>query len=164
MRVLAASMLMVSLAVPAWAQQPPQADSQSAPDPTTIDATKLGVDLARIQKGLRVQPSSTPQSVAPLRLEFQVQVYGAAPKIDLLKGFDLLHGAVPGSAPSHRQMIDFWTPQAFSAPTAPFLAMAYWAANQLWKKSKKTACEEEIANYRAVLMQGVNISAPRCTQ
>ena len=70
----------------------------------------------------------------------------------------------PDQATIDRQMNDFWTLQAYSAPTAPFLAMAYWSAEQLWKKSKKTARKEEIANYRAVLMQGVNISAPRFTQ
>jgi hypothetical protein len=32
------------------------------------------------------------------------------------------------------------------------------------EKSKKSRCEEEIANYRALIMQGVNAAAPRCTQ
>ena len=99
-----------------------------------------------------------------MRLQFQVQVYGQAPRIDVLNGVDLFGGQVPGTAPSHGQMIDFWTPPAYSAPVVPFSTIAFWAAQQLWKKSKKTACEEEIANYRALLMQGVNVSAPRCAQ
>ena len=43
-------------------------------------------------------------------------------------------------------------------------AVAFWLANQFWEKSKKSRCEEEIAAYRALLMQGVSVSAPRCTQ
>ena len=46
----------------------------------------------------------------------------------------------------------------------PVSALAFWAANQIWQKSKKSACEEEIANYRAMVMQGMNVAAPRCTQ
>jgi hypothetical protein len=169
MRPVAVLVLIVSLSGRAWAQEPQRpAPAQETPptDPApTIDATKLGVSLARIQKGLRTQPETvTAASGLPLRLQFQVQVYGQAPRIDVLKGFDLFNGQVPGSAPSHNQMIDYWTPPAYSAPALPFSTLAFWAAQQLWKKSKKSACEEEIANYRALLMQGVNVSAPRCTQ
>jgi hypothetical protein len=39
-----------------------------------------------------------------------------------------------------------------------------WAAQQLVNKSRKSECEAELANYRALLMQGVNVAAPRCTQ
>jgi len=46
----------------------------------------------------------------------------------------------------------------------PLSALAGWAAVQLWQKSKKARCEEEIEIYRALLMQGVSVSAPRCTQ
>jgi hypothetical protein len=169
MRAPATFLLIASLSGQAWAQEPqPPATTAAAPAaeaPTTIDATKLGVSLARIQKGLRLQPQATSTSPgAPIRLQFQVQVYGQAPRIDVLKGVDLFNGQVPGSAPSHGQMIDFWTPPAYSAPALPFSTLAFWAAQQLWKKGKKSACEEEIANYRALVMQGVNVSAPRCTQ
>ena len=99
-----------------------------------------------------------------MRLEFYVQVYGQAPKIEVLKGIDLFNGGVPGTAPSHGQMIEFWTPPIYRTPGLPISALAFWAAQQFWEKSKKSRCEEEIANYRALVMQGVNISAPRCTQ
>jgi hypothetical protein len=46
----------------------------------------------------------------------------------------------------------------------PVSALAFWAANQIWQQSKKSKCEEEIRNYRELIMQGVNIAAPRCTQ
>ncbi len=167
MRRAAIFLLVLTLAAPAAAQAPtpvPSAPPTASAPQEPIDATKLGVSLARIQKGLRLKQGTESQSGSPLHLMFQVQVYGAAPKIDVLKGFDLMHGAVPGSAPSHQQMIDYWTPQAFSAPTVPFGTMIFWAAEQLSKKSKRSACEEEIANYKATLMQGISIAAPRCAQ
>ena len=163
MRAIVLLLLALSASAPAWAQ-----DSDARPAPadrqTTIDATKLGVSLARIQKGLRVSESKQKQSLTPLRIEFAVQVYGFAPRIDLLKDVDILHGDAPDSAPTHRQIIDHLTPQIYRQPAAPISALAWWAGMKLWEKSKKSKCEQEIADYRAMLMQGMNVSAPRCTQ
>ena len=57
---------------------------------------------------------------------------------------------MPGTAPSHNQMIEFWTPAIYRTPGLPISALAFWAAQQFWEKSKKSRCEEEIANYRAL--------------
>ena len=99
-----------------------------------------------------------------LRLEFNIQVFGTAPRIEVLKGVDLLNGHVPGTAPTHQQFIEYVTPPIYRQPAMPLSAFAAWAAQWVWQQSKKSRCEEEIANYRALLMQGVNVSAPRCTQ
>ena len=167
MRSLALVALLLSWSGAAWAQdaQPaPPAAGQAAETP--IDVTKLGVSLERIQRGLRVTESREHErrSGNALRLEFQVQVYGMAPRIEVLKGIDLMNGPVPGSAPSHGQLIEHVTPVIYRTPVMPVSALAGWVAEQLWQKSKKTRCEEEIAAYRAMVMQGVNVSAPRCTQ
>jgi len=165
MRALALLLLVLSVSAPAWAQ-----DSEAKPAPapaaeqTAIDATKLGVSLARIVKGLRVSESKEKQSLSPLRIEFAVQVYGVAPRIDLLKDVDILHGDAPGTAPTHRQIIDFLTPPIYRQPAVPFSTLAWWAGMKMWQKSKKSQCEQEIADYRAMLMQGMTIAAPRCTQ
>jgi len=163
MRAFALLLLVLSVSAPAWAQ-----DSEARPAPVdqqrAIDATKLGVSLARIQKGLRVSESREQLSTTPLRLEFAVQVYGFAPRIDLLKDVDILHGDAPNSAPTHRQMFDYLTPQIYRQPAAPISALAWWAGMKLRENSKKSKCEQEIADYRAMLMQGINVSAPRCTQ
>lgn len=154
--------LLVGLVGPAMAQDVPV----PAPpvDGQAIDASKLGVDLGRIKKGLRVAETREKLTTDGLRLNFAIQVYGQAPKIDVLKGIDLFNGGVPGTAPSHNQMIEFWTPAIYRSPTMPVSALAFWAASQIWEKSKKSKCEEEIRNYRELIMQGVNIAAPRCTQ
>ena len=163
MRSLALLVLLLSVPSSALAQD---AEPQPAPasKPAPIDATKLGVSLSRIQKGLRLSESRDVQSGSPLRLEFQIQVFGQAPRIDLLKDVDILHGDAPNSAPTHQQIIDFLTPQIYRTPVAPISALAGWAAMRFWEKSKKSQCEAEIENYRALLMQGVNVAAPRCTQ
>ena len=159
MRLLALLAVIVTTAAPALAQESPQ----PAPEPA-IDATRLGVDLSRIQRGLRLAESKEKSAADGLRLDFSIQVYGQAPRIEVLNGIDLFNGAVPGTAPSHRQMIEFWTPPIYRQPAMPVSALAAWAANQIWHKSKKTRCEEEIAAYRELIMQGVNVAAPRCTQ
>jgi len=160
MRGLASFILIAWLVTPCFAQDPQPA---SATDPQ-IDVTKLGVSLKRIQRGLFIAESREKQDGNAMHLEFNVQVYGQAPKIEVLKGIDLFNGAVPGTAPSHRQVIEQLTPQIYRTPTMPVSALAMWAAQHFWDKNNKTRCEEEIAQYRALLMQGVSVSAPRCTQ
>ena len=150
----------MALATPAFAQDPKPAP---APEPE-IDVTKLGVSLSRIQRGLFIAEAREKQGGDAMRLAFNVQVYGQAPKIEVLKGVDLFNGPVPGTAPSHGQMIEYWTPAIYRTPGLPISALASWVAQHFWEKSKKTRCDEEIAEYRALVMQGVNVSAPRCTQ
>ena len=160
MRAVALFVLLAGLAAPAWAQDA----TAPAVDPTAIDATKLGVSLARIQKGLRTAESKEKAMRNGLRVEFNIEVFGTAPRVEIFKDVDLFNGPVPGSAPSHQEFLQFVTPQIYRTPALPVSAFAAWAAQRIWQQSKKSRCEEEIANYRALLMQGVSVSAPRCTQ
>jgi len=167
MRSLAQVVLLFALASPAFAQDAQRPQQPQSPPPAqddTIDATKLGVSLSKIQKGLFIAEARDKDKRDGLHLEFNVQVYGVAPKIEVLKGIDLFNGPVPGTAPSHGQMIEYWTPQIYRTPGLPISALAYWVGQHMWEKSKKSRCEEEIANYRAMVMQGMNVAAPRCTQ
>jgi len=158
MRGFASFVLIACLATPCLGQEAPP-----KPEPE-IDVTKLGVSLSRIQRGLFIAESREKHGGSAMHLEFNVQVYGQSPKIEVLKGVDLFNGPVPGTAPSHRQVIEFLTPQIYRTPTMPISALAMWAAQHFWEKGKKSRCEQEIADYRALVMQGVNVSAPRCTQ
>lgn len=160
MRVLAVVALVIGLSGPAWAQDAP------APtvDPTAIDATKLGVSLARIQKGLRTAESKERAITDGLRVEFNIQVFGTTPRVEIFKDVDLFNGPVPGTAPTHAQFLAHVTPPIYRTPAVPISAFAALAAQWMWQQNKKSRCEEEIANYRALLMQGVAVSAPRCTQ
>jgi hypothetical protein len=157
--------LLLGLAVPVAAQDPDPAPARPpVSDEPVIDATKLGVSLSRIAVGLRSAESRQQTNPGGLRLEYMVQVYGLAPKIRLFDGVDLVGGSVPGTAPTHNQVIDHLTPKSFSAPALPVSALAFWAADWVFRQSKKSQCEQEIENYRSLIMQGVNVAAPRCTQ
>jgi len=164
MRSLALLVLLAGLALPASAQDTPTDAARQKQAEPQIDATKLGVSLSKIQRGLFIASERDKQHPDGMRLEFNVLVYGTAPKIEVLKGIDLFNGAVPGTAPTHGQMLEFWTPPIYRTPGMPISTLAFWAAQHLWQKSKKARCEEEIADYRALVMQGVNVAAPRCTQ
>ena len=162
MRPLTTLVLVVALAGPAVAQDVP---SRPTPvDGQEIDATKLGVDLARIQRGLRIAETREEMTTDGLRLDISIQVYGQTPRVDILNGIDLVNGAVPGTAPSHRQVIEFLTPPIYRQPGVDFFGLAIMAVQKIVEKSKKARCEGEIAAYRELLMQGVNVAAPRCTQ
>src|SRR6187397_1787508 len=128
MRGLAVFVLVVGLATPCFAKDPAPSPVP-APEPE-IDATKLGVSLTRIQRGLFIAESREKQTGDAMRLEFNVQVYGKSHRIEVLNGVDLFNGGVPGSAPTQRQIIEFMTPGIYHSPVMPVSALAYWAAQQ----------------------------------
>ena len=140
---------------PSPAQNPEREDS--------VDPAKLGVSLDRIRRELSEAEVREHSGERPLRLEFTVKVFGFAPKIDLLENYPLT-GPAPYGAPTHREVLDVLTPQEFRSPPIPLSAIASWAAQQLWNRSEKQRCEEELAEYKRLVMQGVAVAAPRCAR
>ncbi|HYU79368.1 MAG TPA: hypothetical protein VEK56_10305, partial [Vicinamibacterales bacterium] len=131
MRRLTALITAVALACPAisFAQEP---QGQS------IDASKMGVSLDRIRRELRQTESTESVNGQPLKLNFRVDVFGTAPQLDLIpEDFSLTYGPVPHSAPTHREHIEYVTPQEFRAPAIPIYGLAIWAAQKLAERSKK---------------------------
>jgi hypothetical protein len=158
MKRLVALLIVVVLAFPGalFAQE---ADGQS------VDVTKLGVSIDRIRGELKKIESRETITSANGRLNVRVDVFGLAPPLDFIPDdFSLSYGPVPHSAPTHREHIEHVTPQEFRSPAIPIYSVAIWAAQKLAERSKKQRCEDEIAIYRAQVMQGIAISAPRCTQ
>lgn len=147
----------------ALAQQQPATGETQNPSAESIDPSKLGVSLARIRRELGEAEVREQGATGPLKFEFTVEVYGTSPRINLLENFPLT-GPVPYGGPTHRDVLEFVTPKEYRSPAVPFSAVAYWAAQQLWNKSKKQRCEQELADYKALVMQGVPVAAPRCTQ
>lgn len=150
-----ALVLVVLFALPAGAfAQQQQGES--------VDATKMGVDLSRIKRELaQAQASDDPDD--PMRLHFNVQVVGIAPRIDFLEGFDV-EGPMPYGPPTHEEVLNVLTPQEFRSPVVPFYSLAMLAAQKLFSYSKKKQCEAEIEEYRRLVMQGVAVAAPRCSR
>lgn len=158
MRRAVAFLVVLALGLPAsgWAQT-------TTPAPA-IDASKMGVSLDRIRRQLAPEPTETFKADG-LKLNIRVDVFGLAPPIDFVPDdFSLTFGPVPNSAPTHREHIEYVTPREFRSPAVPVYGLAVWAAQKLADRSKKARCEDEIAAYRALVMQGVSVAAPRCTQ
>jgi len=163
-----ALLLAVILAAPASVRAQgttASAPADSKPEATPqVDASKLGVSLSRIKRELaQAEAAASVPEDGRLKFSFTVEVVGSAPKINILEGFSVA-GAIPYGAPTHQEVLDVLTPQEFRSPVIPFSAIAFWAAKAIAEKSKKSRCEQELADYRALVMQGVAVAAPRCTQ
>ena len=130
--VVSSALLVVGLAAAANAQ----ATQAPAPPPAASTAPAVneqyGLNLARIQRGLR--KSAERQDYDGLNLRYYVNVYAPAPPIKLFTPLDnLLYGPAPYGAPTHRDMMNLMTPQEFSAPAADFSGLARWLANKAKK-------------------------------
>ena len=97
---------------------PVAAGSGQEADPAApLPAVELPINLERVKRGLEALPSSE-EARSRLKLEFYVNVYARAPRIDPLEGFDIHRGLVPYGAPSHAEMMRQWTPQGLDVPVA----------------------------------------------
>ncbi len=81
--------------------------------PGTLPAEELPVSLERIKRKLA---QVTPTQSSLLRLDYYVEVYGRAPKIDILQGFDVHSGPVPYGAPTHADLLSQILPPESRAP------------------------------------------------
>jgi hypothetical protein len=114
---MVAALLLIGLATGARAQQ------------TDVDVSRLPLDLQRIQRQLK--QSAAREERDGLNLRYSIDVYGKAPRIDLVTpGENLKYGPVPNTAPSHSDMMQFWTPQEFRAPAMDFAALMRWLADR----------------------------------
>ena len=129
LRSIGLTALLLGLAPVARAQQPSAPEPPAAAAPT-IDVTRLGLDLARINRQL--QQSAAREQRDGLNLRYIIDVYGRAPRIDVLdpKRDNLLHGPVPWGAPTHQQMLDVMTPQEFRSPAADFTSIFRWLSDK----------------------------------
>jgi hypothetical protein len=141
---------------------PASALAQTAGAPA-VDPNKLGVDLDRIKREVSTPQAETRED-AGLKLSYRVEVYGQAPPIDIIGDFNVKTGPVPGSGPTHQDMIDQVTPQEYRAPAASFSNLVYWLTTVLSERSAKERCEKDLAEYRAQVMAGMKVSAPTCAQ
>jgi hypothetical protein len=104
------------LALPAAAQE-------------SVDVNKLPVNLERIQRQL--QQATVRQNQDGLRLDFVVDVYGRAPRIELWAPEpNLMTAPAPYGAPTHRQILEQITPQEFRAPAADFSSLFRWLSDK----------------------------------
>jgi len=122
------------------AQQGPVAP----PPPPSVEA--LGMSFERIKRELRVLPPSTAKT--PLKLEYYVEVQGLMPPLPLFKPGELTTGPVPFGAPTHRDMMDHVTPEAFKSGTVPVSSLAIMGIVKLLQWEAQRAREERLAKKR----------------
>lgn len=160
MRRLVAAVLALSVAavpLPALAQ----AAGDDPAQPAAIDPAALGVSLSRIKRRLVAESQARSEGASPLKLEYHVDVIGTAPSLRFFAGQDLMFGAVPGSAPTHRDMLDYYTPQAFKSPSVDLLGLALGAAMVGAKKVQDWQYLRDLRNYQKLVESGVNVPAPK---
>ena len=95
----------------------------------TLDGPTVALNLGRIKYHLALSQVRE-ESASLLRLEYRLSVYGVAPPIEFLEGFDTQYGAVPFGAPTHADFLNLWTPREFRAPTVPLMPLIRWTFGQ----------------------------------
>ena len=112
----------------------PAAKAATKPAESTVDVSRLPINLDRIQRQLR--QSTVRDESDGLRLRYVVDVFGQAPRIELFGGSkNSLTGPAPYGAPTHQDMLQIMTPQEFSAPAANFGNLFRWLSDKA-KKDK----------------------------
>ena len=107
--------VLFALAVPAVSAQGTVADGTTVAVNPGVDLGRLPINVSRISRQIR--QADVKEERNGLRLNYTIQVYGEAPKLKLFTPLDnLMTGTVPGSAPTHNDMIRQMTPLEFSAP------------------------------------------------
>ena len=119
------SLLTVLLLSPIAPVRAAAQDDDRAPQP----AVRLSVNLERVKQKIAALPASDDQR-SLLALNYYLEVYGRAPRINLLKGFDTQIGPSPFGAPSHDDMRAIWTPEEFSSPVANLGSLFNWLSKR----------------------------------
>lgn len=165
MRSPAAALLVAALLVPApaLAQGGDSASTAKAEAAANLDLSKLGISVERVQRKLR-DPQLDLEFTSPAVPTYRVEVFGQAPGFDL-GDFDVRNGPVPGSGPTHRDMIELVTPKDYRASLiAAQSTVIFWAVKKLSERIAKQRCEARLEGYRSQLMAGTNATVPDCAR
>ena len=94
-----------------WAAPGEQVPTGEQSEP--LPAEELPVSLERIKRKLA---HLGPAQSSLLRLDYYVEVYGRAPKIDVLQAFDVHSGPVAYGAPTHAELLSLILPAESRTP------------------------------------------------
>jgi len=145
----------------ALALGPAVSRAQTADPTPALNAGAMGISLSRIARRLDAESAARSEGVSPLKLEYHVDVFGNAPQLRFFTGQDLIYGAVPGSAPTHRDMLNLVTPQAFRSPRVDFLSLVAGAAIYGSRKVQQWNYDRELEEYKKLVEAGKNATAPK---
>ena len=120
MRAVIVALFMLGLAGAAEAQAPPA---------SSLDVSRLPVDLDRVQR--KLQQSTVREERNGLNLRYIIEVFGQAPPLVVFtKEDNIVNGPVPHGAPTHREMIEHVTPKEYRAPPADIGALIRWLTDK----------------------------------
>ena len=123
--IVSVTLVLLLLASTARAQEATAAAPPPAAAPSSVDLTRLPINVSRIQRQL--QQSQVRDNSQGLNIRYIVDVYGRAPRIDILtKADNLIYGPVPYGAPTHKEILQVITPQEYRAPAMDFGALMRW--------------------------------------
>lgn len=124
--VVLSALLVAGLTAGVSAQAPePVPGSASTASTASSSNTQFGLNLARIQRGLR--KSTERQDYDGLNLRYYINVFAPAPPINLFtKQDNIAFGPAPYGGPTHGEIMRLITPQEHSAPAADFSGLARW--------------------------------------
>lgn len=108
----------------------PSPESQPA---APVDPEKLPVSIERIRLQLSHAPAT---KMFVIKIQETVEVVGKAPPIQFWtpENAKLVFGPVPYGAPTHKDFIDFHTPEEFKRYPMDLNALMLWLMEQLNKK------------------------------
>ena len=101
---------------------------KTATEDTVLNAVELPISLERIRRKLDRLPASDEERNL-LRLDYYIEVYGHAPDLNVLDGFDIHNGPVPYGS-SHWDILAVTTPRHFKSPVANIGSVIGWTS---WK-------------------------------
>ena len=108
---------------------PLHAVAQDVHDARPLPAVELPVNLERLKRKLAALPATDAER-SLLKLNFYIEVYGRATRVNPLQGFDIHTGPVPFGGPDHAGLRDLWTPEEFSAPVADLTSVLGWISRR----------------------------------
>jgi len=136
------ALLLLSLVPGTWTSASAQSGSTDSSaqvevgQAQAVDVSRLPINIQRIERKLR--QTSVREERDGLNLRYIIDVYGQAPRIELLtKQDNLRNGPVPYGAPTHQDMLQIMTPQEFRAPVADFGGLFRWLADKAKDKTDK---------------------------
>ena len=101
------------------------ATAQESSETPWFDTEALPISLERIKRQLDRLPVRDEERNL-LYLSYYVEVYGRAPRINVVQNFDIHNGQVPYGAPSHAEMIAVATPREFRTPALMLFPLFGW--------------------------------------
>ena len=97
-----------------------------------VRADQLPIDYKKLETRLRQARAS--EDRYGLKIRYQVDVYGKAPRIELFtKDDNLTSGPAPYGAPTHRDFMNQVTPIEYRPPVPDFGALLRWLSERTKK-------------------------------